>query len=597
MLAALSVRHGTVRIVIVAAVVGSLLAGVLATPAAGQTADTCVAAFPVRDVRTGQTASGLTVTRANQPEPFTAEVIGVLSDGIAPGVDMIVADVAMDEVQRAGIWAGISGSPVYADDGRLLGAISYSLAFDPSSIAGITPAAQMAELYDYPGSTRALAMEQEVRLPAALRQRAASRTDATAGQLRQGMRPIPVPVGISGLGATRLDELEQRLEGRHDLALYSASRAQRAQAAPGDVIPGSNFVAALSYGDLTSAGLGTTTDVCDGMALAFGHPFLWSGRTAMSTHTADALYIQPDAGFGISFKVANPGGIVGTVDQDRLTGIRARLGAGPDPSLAWSRVASLTTGQARTGRTWINRDLDVPFLAPFHLLVNLDRVFDRIGEGRSLVTWTVTGTHSAGTAWKLTRSNRFASGGTFGDVSFASITEMLNWLSIINNNRYTDVTFDDVRMRATADEAFQQYRVGAVRAAVNRGRFRRLTAIERLRVNPRDLIRVQVPLIGYREAAASRTVSLRVRVPRGLEGRSATLGVFGGQTVVGERNPSGGRSFVDILRRMRQEERNNDVLVRLQRDGGRAGPRVFRTAKKALGDVVHGRRTVRVVVR
>ena len=77
------------------------------------------------------------------------------------------------------------------------------------------------------------------------------------------------------------------------------------------------------------------------MALAFGRPFLWTGRTELSTHTADAIVIQPDGGF--SYKLANPGGVVGTVDQDRLTGLRAALGNGPVPTVISSTVRSSTT--------------------------------------------------------------------------------------------------------------------------------------------------------------------------------------------------------------------------------------------------------------
>lgn len=582
------------RMLLVVLLALALVVGVLTPPARGQAAAgaECAVPLPIGEVTVGLTGSGLTVAKGNTPESFDAEVLGVLRDGIAPGVDMIIANLDSAAIAEAGIWFGMSGSPVYADDGRLIGAVSYSFSFERSSIAGLTPAGQMTKLYDYPGSTRSLSMEQDVQLPAAVRRRAAQASDATDRQLRGGMSPIPVPVGVSGLRRSRLPELEKRLEGTQDLKLYSAAAAERPKGDPADIFAGSNFVAALSYGDLTAAGSGTTTDVCDGMALAFGHPFIWEGRTAVSMHPAETIVIQPDGGF--SFHIVNPGGVVGTVDQDRLTGVRARFSDGPDPTVASSDVASVTTGAERTGRTWINRDRDVPDLASFHLLTNLDTVFDKIGEGRTKLTWTATGTSGSGKPWKLRRTNRFAN--RF-DASFESIFEMLEWLYILEDNRFTDVEFDHVQMTAKANESFQRLKLGTVRVAVNAGRYRKISAITRLRVRPGDVIKVRVPLKKFREDTAFRTVRLRLRVPRRLSGQSMRLAVLGGRSVAGETNPAAGTSLNDILDRMRRAESNNDVLARLQRNGGDAGPEVLRKAERALGNVVRGTRSVRVRVR
>jgi hypothetical protein len=407
------------------------------------------------------------------------------------------------------------------------------------------------------------------------------------------MARLPLPLNVSGLRPSRLDDLERRLGLPGDLFAVSGNRAPSTPGDVSDIFPGGNFVAALSYGDVTVAGVGTTTEVCDGTALAFGHPFFWAGRTAFSAHSADAIVIQPDQVFG-SFKVANLGGVVGTVDQDRLAGVRAPLGDGPDPSVVWSRVRSTTTNRERTGRTWINRSTDVPDLAPFHTLANLDRILDKIGEGRSQLTWTVRGTRGNGALWGLTRKNRFASQ---WDVSFESIFEMLDWLYIINTNRFTDVTFDHIVVTSTVNETYQRLRLGDVRVAVNDGRYRRISAIGRLNVRTGDTIKVRIPLIAYRQESPSSTVNLSMVVPRRLAGQSMRLGVFGGESLAGEINVFGGTSLTDILSRMRRSESNNDVIARLWRPGGGAGPQVLRKTERSLGQVVFGRRNVSVSVR
>jgi hypothetical protein len=164
------------------------------------------------------------------------------------------------------------------------------------------------------------------------------------------------------------------------------------------------------------------------------------------------------------------------------------------------------------------------------------------------LTWTAEGTRGDGSSWKLTRTNAFAN--QF-DVSFASIFEMLDWLFVIESNRFTEVEFDRVSMTGSVNEHFQRLRLGDVRVAVNSGPFRRIGAIDRLRVRPGNTIRVRAPLIRYREQTPFRTVNLQLVVPRSLAGRSVRLGVFGGASLQNEVDIFGGTSFADILARIR----------------------------------------------
>ncbi len=132
-----------------------------------------------------------------------------------------------------------------------------------------------------------------------------------------GMRPLPIPLGVSGVNpahrANVAERLEELLPGTR---VYSAGAAAAgAAASPEEIFPGSNFAAAISTGDASAIGVGTTTAVCSAgdteLALAFGHPFDFLGATSMSAHPANAVVVQPDR--RAPFKVANPGGVVGTV--------------------------------------------------------------------------------------------------------------------------------------------------------------------------------------------------------------------------------------------------------------------------------------------
>jgi hypothetical protein len=83
----------------------------LSTSTAHAAPDPCPAAFPVADLVAGMSANGLTVEKGNTADPFTATVLGVVDDGIAPGLDMIIVETDSPAIQRAGgVWAGMSGS-------------------------------------------------------------------------------------------------------------------------------------------------------------------------------------------------------------------------------------------------------------------------------------------------------------------------------------------------------------------------------------------------------------------------------------------------------------------------------------------------------
>ena len=149
-----------------AAACGALL--ILAAPAAvaqepADRAAQCADPVPIDDISQGMQAIGLTVVRGTAPEPFAAEVVGLLDDGIAPDVPMIIVRASSPQIDEVGVWLGMSGSPVFDDRGRLLGAVAYKLADAPTPVAGLTPAAEMLALLDrgdgpQPGDTGSVAI-------------------------------------------------------------------------------------------------------------------------------------------------------------------------------------------------------------------------------------------------------------------------------------------------------------------------------------------------------------------------------------------------------------------------------------------------------
>jgi SpoIVB peptidase S55 len=608
------------RRAVVAATVAALVAlGVLAAPAAGHAApsalasqaapaDPCPAAVPVGEVTAGLTGVGYTVSSGTTPEPFTAEVIGVLKDGIAPGLDMIIVEADSTAIRTVGgIWFGMSGSPVYTGDGRLLGAVAYGLSGAPSRIAGVTPAEEMRQLLSLPSAVQAKPAA-KVRLSAALQDRIVRTGAASTAQAASGMRQLPLPLGISGLTGAHFDKVAQAAARSRKLATvpFRAAAAPSAPASPAEIAPGGNFAAALSYGDVTAAGVGTTTAVCDGLALAFGHPFTFGGKVALSAHTADALYVQPDNLFG-PFKVANLGGVAGTVDQDRLAGIRARLGAGPVPIPVASTVSAAGTGLTRTGTTQVNMDVDLPSLAAIHLLSNLDRTVQKIGEGTSTVRWTVTGTTGGGRAFTLTRPNRFAS--QF-DISFQSIFELLDFLSVIQAQSFEEVHFSKVAITASADELYRRYRIEKVLQRTGPNRYVEVTSRRPIRVKAGAVVVIRVQLGPFKQRGGVANLDVGFRIPRDRAGSRGNLAVLGGASAFSEDifclfdpdacgEATGVKSFAQVLQVLGRQPRNDQLITTMTIDParGKPGSRPSVTRKVSTAtQIVTGRRSVPVVV-
>ena len=75
------------------------------------------------EITPGMKGYGKTVFSGNQIETFDVEILGVLKNWEA-GNDMILVKMTGGPLEKTGIIAGMSGSPVYVDN-RLIGAVSH----------------------------------------------------------------------------------------------------------------------------------------------------------------------------------------------------------------------------------------------------------------------------------------------------------------------------------------------------------------------------------------------------------------------------------------------------------------------------------------
>ena len=423
------------------------------SPAASAPDDQCPAAFPVADLAAEQPVTGLTVSKGTTPDPFTGEVLGVLEDGIMPGLDMIMVRLTSPEIDRVGIWSGMSGSPVYAADGRLIGAVSYGLAFGPSTVAGVTPAADMHELLDAAPAGPAAAPPRKVAIPDRVADRLLEEKLATAAEVEDGLAQLRLPFGMAGLSQKRLTQVAKKLDLDLD-GMRLASVGTTAVAEDDSFVAGGNVAAALSYGDITAAGVGTVTAVCGGEVLGFGHPMMWSGPSSLSMHAATALYIQEDPTLS-GFKLANiDKDPAGTVTEDRMAAILGELGAGPTTGQITSTVHM--GAKSRAGQTQVAVADWFSDIAFSHVLANQDRVFDGFGKGGADLSWTVQGKREDGTPFSISRDDIHASD---YDITIESAWEVLVALYTLEYNGVEDITIDSVDFDSELTRTYDHYRL------------------------------------------------------------------------------------------------------------------------------------------
>jgi hypothetical protein len=514
----------------------------------------CPAPFPTANLERDQPVRALTVSQGTQPDRLTGRYVGTIEDGIAPGLDLIIVRLAGSVVTDSdgdvdrGIWAGMSGSPVYAKGGRLIGAVSYGLSWSPSDYAGVTPADQMYKLRDY---------EKDNARTVAVPDRLAARMavdGASSQQVDSGMHRLPMPVSVSGLAGRRLQRAA-KMTGFTSHRVISGSTARTSD----EVIPlqaGGNVTATGSYGDATIGGTGTVTAVCGDQVLAFGHPFFFSGRSSNNMHGADALYIQRDDVFG-SFKVANPAAPTGTVTQDRLAGILGVDGRLPDSTSIVSRIRS--GDRSRTGTTQVSEPKILDFALFVHLLSNLDRVFDQIGDGSAQSAWTMTLRRADGSLTTYARDEVYANE---EDLTFPMVFDVLEDLWRIQENRFEAVAFVSIGYDSTLSEQFRAYRIGRTLVLQN-GRWVKVGPDDEVVAGAGRQIRLQVRLLPRGEDPSdTRTLRLAVDVPSAAKGQHAELAVLGGDSYRGGRGEV--TSLDEMLEQMSAEPNNGAVLAILR---------------------------------
>ncbi|MEP7211452.1 MAG: SpoIVB peptidase S55 domain-containing protein [Acidobacteriota bacterium] len=419
--------------------------------------------MPVGEVKEGMRGIAKTVFRGSEAEEFNVEILGVVPGAIGPKQDLIIGRLSGGGADRTSVFAGMSGSPVYID-GRLVGAISYSFPFSKEPICGITPIQQMIEIFEKKPASASKAAEPRAvsfaeiasakwqpEVPKAAYADSGllsgfSQSSALMAVAGQAFRPIATPMTFNGFTQQALDAFAPQLlnAGLVPIAAVGGAAAitPMKPADSNTLVGGASVSMQLTRGDYSLAAAGTVTWRDGNKIYAFGHPFMSLGTSDLPMSESHVVTVVPNV--NNSFKLAVPDSMVGSMTQDRATGVFGTLGVAP--KMIPVRINLETSrGQKQTLNFEVARD---DFLTP--LLLNI-AVYNSListerGLGDSMVQ--VNGEIKVKGQESIKVKRRFA-GGQASQLAASSVAVPVN---VLMKSRFDDLDISGLEVDLTSTD-------------------------------------------------------------------------------------------------------------------------------------------------
>ncbi len=374
--------------------------------------------LPVSKIKRGMKGYGLTVFEGTKPERFDVEVIDVLRDFL-PRQELILIKTKHPRLEVAKVVAGMSGSPVYLE-GKMVGAYSYGWSFGSEPVAGVTPIENMIKemslplpdsingwpLKLVPGSKRQAAAKSapsdgklgyrfhtdpgkagSYDLAAHAKQLSHAQS-AMAPQGSSPLRPVATPLMMSGMTPSAVGLSHDLLEPLGLEPLQAGGGGQTPEpGAPTRYEDGGAIGVRLIRGDMNAMGLGTVTRVEGDKLVAFGHPMMQAGVTAMPTAIGKVLWFL--ASEQRSFKIGMPVRDVGALVNDRVASIVVAQNA-QAPVVPVSMTIKGVRGTPLSN--WKFEVAHEKFMTPTFMAIALGSALQAIASEREDVTWTAKST-------------------------------------------------------------------------------------------------------------------------------------------------------------------------------------------------------------
>ncbi len=519
----------------------------------------------VDEVRAGMKGIGKTVFEGTKIEEFGVEVLGVLKDSIAPKQDMILARLSGGPLDRTGVIAGMSGSPVYMD-GRLVGAVAFAFPFAKEPIAGIQPIQQMINLLDFKSNPGNQAAKASITFPTVsptefvqnmIEQAAAGKPIhellMPQSMLGGGTMPagaslvhIQTPVLLSGVTQAAIQHFMPFFNSFGLTPVQaggSASAAVRAAAANLKLEPGSSVNVEMIRGDFNYSANGTVTYVDGDKVYAFGHPNLGSGSTDLPMAAAHVITLLPN--IQNSFKLAVPLDVVGAFKQDRNTGIAGRIGDQSTMIPVTLTLRSSTNAVNKYNFEIANDRFLTPLLMNFSIFNSITASERALGE----MTLAVSGKIHLKDAEAVNIGNIFT--GDMNGPAMASVAAIAP-VQYLMMTGYDGVVIQKIDLEIVSTERKTAAQLEGI-------------SVDKTEVKPGETINLTAFLRGT--SGDSFVERYPVQIPAGLPGGSVQLLVGDGTTITGaeiRRGPAGApKDLMQIIRELNKLRKNDRLYIKI----------------------------------
>ncbi len=437
---------------------------------------------------------------------FDVEILGLLRR-YAPGQDLILARVSGAGLEKSGIIAGMSGSPIYVD-GKLIGALAYGWPFSKDPICGITPIQSMLDIRHAPpappvpigGSAASTARLLSAFSEGRFREHFEELLKPFRSVPADSMAPLPLPVSFNGRVAagTLFGRLVEAVgwmttpSGASSSNGVAAPTSALAASSPetsakaGRLQPGSALAAQLLSGDMDLSATGTVTWVEGNSVLAFGHPFLSMGPVSMPMAQAQVLTVLPSIFRSVKFVATGP--VLGSISQDRSTGILGTFGSRAPMVPITVRIESDQVPAQTYHFEAVHNSMLTSLLAAIAIDSALTTSEKRTGE-RTLV-WK----SSIRTPERSVRWDSVFSGLTAREEAVTSLALLTNYLMA---NEFHDLTILGMDVQISHSDQLRGARIVHVEA-------------QKERVYPGEQIPVWIDLVDFR--GSNRRVVMNLKV-------------------------------------------------------------------------------------
>ena len=260
--------------------------------------------MPLSQIKPGMKGIGKSVLKGTKISEFDVEIVGIMSWGTR---NIIVAKLSgipqgMEfPLEKTGVVAGMSGSPVYIN-GKNIGAIAYNLnQFPFQTLAGITPIEETLKINESSDSSNEMS--------------------STIYQTSE----IPL------LFSTHPEKLQAIFE-KHGLNLKilpmtaTGMNSNQETNSSTELRPGSSITITYMRGDSSFEGTGTVTYVDGDKIYALGHPIFYEGNTSVPFYLSKILAIAQSHYYSYKITEGLVGNALGSIILDRPAGVMGIMG-------------------------------------------------------------------------------------------------------------------------------------------------------------------------------------------------------------------------------------------------------------------------------